>query len=66
MKILFKLFLLLPLFTMAQNSVSGVVYEAEDIPIVGAEIYWENTNIGTITNEKGAFEIPYTKEYKNH
>lgn len=65
MKIIIKVLFLLPLVTLAQNTVSGVVYEAEGVPIMGAEVYWENTSIGTITNENGVFIIPYTANYTN-
>ena len=28
-----------------------------DIPIQGANVYWENSDIGTITNQNGGFNI---------
>ena len=34
------------------------------IGIEGINVYWKNTQIGTSTNEKGNFTIPYKKEYK--
>lgn len=47
----------------AQNVVQkGVVLEKDAkgqmVPIVGAVVFWQNTNVGTTTNENGVFEIP--------
>ena len=43
------------------NQVTGLVVEIEEdgskVPITGANIYWMNTNLGTITNEKGRFSL---------
>ena len=36
----------------------------DNLGVAGATINWLNTNIGTITNEKGWFTIPFKKEYK--
>ena len=36
----------------------------DNLGISGATVNWLNTNIGTITNEKGWFTIPFKKEYK--
>jgi CarboxypepD_reg-like domain len=42
----------------AQNKFSGkVVNDADLSPIAGASVYFNNTSIGTITNEKGEFSI---------
>ena len=37
----------------------------DNLGIAGATVNWLDTNIGSITNEKGKFKIPYKKEYKN-
>lgn len=51
----------------AQQKVEGMVMEAnpdkKHLPLAGANIYWMNSPIGTITNEQGLFAIPYSKEY---
>ena len=51
----------------AQDVVEGTVMEANSanspIHLEGANVYWLNSPIGTITNEKGFFSIPYQKEY---
>jgi hypothetical protein len=42
----------------AQNKFRGrVLNDADLTPIVGASVYFNNTSIGTITNEKGEFSI---------
>lgn len=53
----------LPFYLHAQDTIEGFVIEAntknELIPIVGANVYWLNTSIGTITDENGKFSIAY-------
>ena len=52
---------------MAQEKVEGMVMEAntegKHIGLSGANVYWLNSPIGTITNEDGLFSIPYDKKY---
>ncbi|WP_299674009.1 TonB-dependent receptor domain-containing protein [uncultured Tenacibaculum sp.] len=36
----------------------------DNLGVFGANVHWLNTKVGTTTNEKGWFEIPYKKEYK--
>ena len=31
----------------------------ETIPLIGANVFWLNTQIGTITDEDGKFSLPY-------
>jgi outer membrane receptor for ferrienterochelin and colicin len=53
--------------TFSQDKVEGMVMEAntenKHIGLSGANVYWLNSQIGTITNEEGLFSIPYTKEH---
>ena len=69
MKKYFGLFitLLSVLPSMAQEKVEGMVMEAntegKHIGLSGANVYWLNSPIGTITNEDGLFSIPYDKKY---
>jgi hypothetical protein len=63
MKKIVIILLLLPFFSFSQSEVSGMV--TEDIngiaqPIVGANIYWSGTSIGTVTDNKGVFVIPFS------
>jgi len=65
-KILIFLFLL-PLLSFSQSEVSGSVTEeinGKQEPILGANIYWSGTTIGTVTNESGKFRIPFSTENK--
>jgi iron complex outermembrane recepter protein len=43
---------------LAQKVIRGIVLEAEtNLPLAGASIYWENTNIGTKTDVRGVFNL---------
>lgn len=68
MKNLFILLFWLPSIVIAQDTIEGKVIEANSenktIPVVGANIYWLNTTIGTFTDENGKFSIPYESTYK--
>ena len=64
-KIIVLLFAL-PLFVQAQESLKGQVFEVLDgkeIPLQGANVYWQNTTIGTMTDADGKFSVPYTEEH---
>lgn len=57
----------LPLFVQAQESLNGLVFEVlngQEIPLEGANVYWQNTSIGNITDENGTFSVPYSGEHK--
>jgi hypothetical protein len=50
----------------AQNQIAGTVYELSEqqelLPVVGANVRWANTNIGTITDLNGQFTLPRTNQ----
>ncbi len=52
----------------AQEKLSGIIFEGSDpdknVPLSGANIYWEGTETGVITNFNGEFELPYKNEYR--
>jgi len=52
--------LFLPLFCVSQTLTGVVLDKATQKPIETAAVYFDNTTIGTITNEKGEFSITYT------
>ncbi len=58
---------LMYLGAFSQEKVEGMVMEANNsnkhIGLSGANVYWMNSQIGTITNTEGLFSIPYKKEY---
>lgn len=53
----------------AQEQIKGHVMQLDNngkhLPVVGANVYWVEAPIGTITNEKGMFAIPYKANYQN-
>jgi len=61
--------LLLPFLGLSQEMVTGMVMEANSenkhIGLSGANVYWMNSQIGTITNDEGLFTIPFSKEYNS-
>ncbi len=67
MKFIYYFIILIPSLTFGQNLLTGKVYEKNQnntsIPIQSANIYWLNTNIGTITDSEGQFKIPYQKKH---
>ena len=63
--ILTTLSILTALFINAQETVSGTILyklKGDDYPLEGANVYWLNTNKGTITNFSGDFIIEKTQE----
>ncbi|MDC6365597.1 MULTISPECIES: TonB-dependent receptor [Flavobacteriaceae] len=67
MKHFITLFFWLPMLMTAQDKIDGMVMEAntenKHIGLAGANVYWQNSPIGTITKDDGTFSIPYSKEY---
>ncbi|MEM8765028.1 MAG: TonB-dependent receptor [Bacteroidota bacterium] len=57
----------LPIIATAQQKLKGIVMEAKpdnkNIPLSGANVYWLNSVIGTITSADGTFSIPYDDQY---
>ena len=56
MKNLAFIFLLFPFLVISQNYINGKVF-GENIPLVGANIQWINSNIGVATDSNGEFTI---------
>jgi outer membrane receptor for ferrienterochelin and colicin len=52
---------------IGQEMINGVVMEVneknEQVALLGANVYWLNTRVGTITDEQGNFKIPYSKDF---
>ncbi|NND52256.1 MAG: TonB-dependent receptor plug domain-containing protein, partial [Flavobacteriaceae bacterium] len=59
--------LLVSSFGFSQNTLSGTIMEAdeknEQLPLPGANVFWLNTSIGTVTDFEGKFTIPYERSY---
>ncbi|OAB79789.1 TonB-dependent receptor [Cochleicola gelatinilyticus] len=68
MKILKYIFLFFPALLFAQDSLNGVIFEVDEndseIGLSGANVYWLNTSIGTVTDLDGNFSIPYNSQQK--
>ena len=56
MKNLAFIFLLFPFLVISQSYINGKVF-GENIPLVGANIQWINSNIGVATDSNGEFTI---------
>ena len=63
-RILFLFLLVIVLPIKAQQFLTGSVYEKDDTgrlnSLVGANILWAGTNIGTTSDINGKFKIPYS------
>lgn len=68
MKNIIYIIFLLPLAMLSQEKISGMVMESneqnEHTPLFGANVYWQDTTVGTTTDFDGNFSIPYNKSYK--
>ena len=69
MKFILKIIILLiPLLASSQDVIRGMAMiktpEGKHQGLPGASVYWQNTGVGTTTNDKGWFTIPYKSEYK--
>ncbi len=68
MKFTLQIILLLPFFLFSQKEITGVVMEQssnnERVPLLGANVFWLNTTLGTMTSDDGTFRLPYDTSYK--
>lgn len=67
MKKIVYIVLMLPMFMLSQDNISGMIMEAneknEHIGLVGANVYWLNSSIGTVTDIDGMFSLAYSEAY---
>jgi outer membrane receptor for ferrienterochelin and colicin len=67
-KIITSIFILISGIAFGQQMLRGMIMDKSfpkgEQGVEGVNIIWLNTNVGTTTNEKGWFAIPYKKEYK--
>lgn len=58
---------MLPSVFFSQEKIMGMIMEANDknehIGLPGANVYWLNTEVGTVTDLDGKFMLEYKKEY---
>lgn len=68
MKYILYIIILFPLLLWSQETANGTIWEAntnnEKLGLPGANVYWLNTKVGTVTDFEGNFNLPYKKEYK--
>jgi len=59
--------LLLPILGWSQEQLLGEIFEAVEankkVPLEGANIYWMDSQTGTVTNKEGKFKIMYSEQY---
>jgi len=53
--------LLLPLTAFAQQFSKGTVVDEANLPLMGAEVYWNGTQIGVSTDDNGTFSLKRTE-----
>lgn len=67
-KIVLYILLIFSCSIAAQESLKGMIMDntnpKDKLGIEGVTVYWLNTNIAAVTNEKGWFEIAYKASYK--
>lgn len=57
---------MLPWFAFSQEKVEGVVLDSEGsnaLTLSGANVYWQDSQTGVVTDFDGKFSIPYIKEF---
>lgn len=54
--------LLFPLYLFSQNYEKGKVFDENNEPMLGVNVYWEGTSVGVSTNEEGSFTIKKVAE----
>lgn len=68
MKNLFIIFYFIPTLFFAQDKIKGMVMEpsaqGKHLPLAGANVIWEGTSVGAITDIDGNFILPYESTYK--
>lgn len=67
---LFMILTLLVINAGIAQTLKGIVYEKDEdhnkIPLIGANIFWEGTQIGTTSNEEGFFELEKIESDRLH
>ena len=66
MKKLIIILLLIPFIVSSQDKINGMVMEsfgASPMPITGANVIWEGTTTGSVTDIEGNFSLKYDSSY---
>lgn len=64
-KILFFILFILSFPIFAADKIKGYVYDESKEPIIGANVYWEKSKKGTVTNLDGYFELESPKKHEH-
>ena len=68
MKNIFVILYFVPTLFFAQDKIKGMVMESspqgKHLPLAGANVIWEGTSLGVITDIDGNFTLPYESSYK--
>ena len=67
MKNLIYILFILPFCIFSQEKLTGTITEninEKEVPLAGANVYWLDTSVGTVTDFDGKFELPYQSEYR--
>lgn len=63
-----SILLLISISSFSQQIFKGMIMDRnnpkDNLGVFGVNVYWLNTTVGSTTNEKGWFEIPYKSTYK--
>ena len=63
-----SILLLFPLLLFSQQTLRGMLMDRnnpkDNLGVYGVNVRWLNTKIGSTTDEKGWFSIPYKSSYK--
>ena len=63
-----SILLFIPFLIFSQSTFTGMIMDKnnpkDNLGVEGVSVHWLDTNVGTITNEKGWFTINYKPEYK--
>tara|TARA_R110002051_G_scaffold4043_5_gene21424 strand:- start:3565 stop:5847 length:2283 start_codon:yes stop_codon:yes gene_type:complete len=65
-KYIIVIIVMLPWFVFSQEKVEGVVLDSEGVnalSLSGANVYWQDSQTGVVTDFDGKFSIPYKKEF---
>ena len=64
--IIIVLLAIVPWLTFSQETVEGIVVEAGNsnaMGLAGANVYWQDSQTGVVTDNDGKFSIPFKKEF---
>lgn len=67
-KLIIFIILLSPVLSYGQTTLKGRIMYLENnkqAALSGASVLWQNTQVGTISQENGDFQLPYNEEFKN-